>query len=183
MPKIIKDCHDKILESAKEELQNEEKSGFSMRRVAKKAGVAVGTIYHYYPDKINLIASILLSSWMEQYQKAIDKVSFCSSLEGVLKLISDLIDGFKKENQNTFLIHKNEGFSEYYTKLHTSFCKQIEELLKKGLQALGYSSTEEEAEMISEMILIQSRSKGISFNTLVSMISIILKEENHEKQL
>ena len=174
MPKIIKDCKEKILSSAKIELYQNKKDGFSMRRVALGAGVAVGTIYHYYPDKINLIAEILLESWMEKYQRTMDEMKSCKDIKEVVEKISILISEFRKENAEIFSDYRDEGFSDYYVKLHDSFTLQIVNLFRKGMDILGRSLPEEEVRMVAEMILIQERTKAISFTTLVSMISKLI---------
>lgn len=185
MPKIIEDCKERILASAKIELTAEKDNGFSRRRIASRAGVAVGTIYHYFPDKRNLIAEILLESWIEKYSKARIEVSSSHNLKDVLICISSLIEGFKRENKETFRNYKDQDFGSYYRRLHFSFAKQIAKLVEKGRKSLPLSPrSDEEYLRLAERVLIQSRDKAVTFDTLVSMISrIVTKEENHERQI
>lgn len=63
MPKIIDEAYDLILNSAKQKLFEEGYSAFSLRPVAMDCGIAVGTIYHYFENKDDLIAAVMLEDW------------------------------------------------------------------------------------------------------------------------
>ncbi len=65
MPKQIENLQDRILETAKCELLESDYSRFTIRSVAKKCGIAVGTIYNYFTSKDILAASVMLKDWNE----------------------------------------------------------------------------------------------------------------------
>ncbi len=180
MSKQIENARDMIIQAAKEELHKKDDSDFSMRKIAKKCNMAVGTLYNYFPDKFALVESILKEDWIEKYQIAFEKISVQKRIEDILLTILSLIREFRKENQSVFSSYKGEGFGNYYIRLHFSFVRQIEELWKVGTYSFHF--TEEENHMISEMILIQSRDETISFQTLCSMITNIA-EAKHESEL
>ena len=58
MPKIIADPTNKIINASFDVLKKYGEEKFSMRLVAKKANISVGTIYNYYPDKEALLKVI-----------------------------------------------------------------------------------------------------------------------------
>ncbi len=58
MPKIIADPTTKIINASFDVLKKYGEERFSMRLVAKKANISVGTIYNYYPDKECLLKAI-----------------------------------------------------------------------------------------------------------------------------
>ena len=58
MPKIINDPTNKILTASIDILRKVGREDFSMRQVAKKANISVGTIYNYYPNKESLFLAI-----------------------------------------------------------------------------------------------------------------------------
>ena len=58
MPKIINDPTNKILQASIDILRKVGRDDFSMRQVAKKANISVGTIYNYYPNKESLFLAI-----------------------------------------------------------------------------------------------------------------------------
>lgn len=180
MPKLIDNAREAIIKAAEEELHKKEGADFSMRKIAKKCNMAVGTLYNYFPDKFTLVETILKEEWMDEYHKASLKISSQNRIEDILLTISSLIQDFRKRNQSVFTSYKGEGFGSYYIRLHFSFVRQIEELWKIGTSSYHFS--EEENLMISEMILIQFRDEKISFQTLCSMIKD-LSEVKHESEL
>ena len=180
MSKQIENAKNAIIKAAEEELHKEEGFNFSMRKIAKKCNMAVGTLYNYFPDKFSLVETILKEEWMEKYQTAYQKILGLNRIEDILSTIQSLIQEFRKKNKSVFSSYKGEGFGGYYIRLHFAFVRQIEELWK--LKTFSYHFTDEENHMISEMILIQSRDEKISFQTLCSMIAHIA-EAKHESEL
>ena len=65
MPKIIPGLQEKILQTARTILLEEEDSAFSMRSIAERCGIACGTIYNYFPGKDSMLAAILMHDWMD----------------------------------------------------------------------------------------------------------------------
>ena len=58
-----KEIVESILEASKEILHNEGPEGFSTNRIAQRAGVSVGSLYHYFPNKDAIVAE--LARWLE----------------------------------------------------------------------------------------------------------------------
>lgn len=52
-----------ILDVAYARAQQDGLSGLSIRSVARECGVAVGTLYNYFPDKAALVSAIVLRFW------------------------------------------------------------------------------------------------------------------------
>ena len=52
-----------ILDVAYARAQQDGLSGLSIRSVARECGVAVGTLYNYFPDKASLVSAIVLRFW------------------------------------------------------------------------------------------------------------------------
>jgi len=63
MPKIIKNLEPQIKAAALELYETIGYDKVSMRAIAKKVGIAVGTLYNYYPNKDILFISSLEESW------------------------------------------------------------------------------------------------------------------------
>lgn len=173
MPKLIDHAFENILAAAKDELILHP-DNFSMRQVAKKANVAVGTIYHYFPDKINLIASVLLSDWKNRFDSILIEMNQCQSLEDVLLKINRLIFDYRVENNYVFQSYKKEETNKDLSKLHKMFVSEIKHLFQKGKSVLSLRIDEEKDLMISEMILIQAKSDEIKFDTLVEIVNKII---------
>lgn len=65
MPKIIANIKDQIIREAKRQVLELGYESTTIRSVASGCGIAVGTVYNYFQSKDMLIASFILSDWME----------------------------------------------------------------------------------------------------------------------
>lgn len=69
VPKVIKDAQEQILQSATELFGQLGYRATDMKKISEKTGIAVGTIYNYYPNKKKLYISVLEKSWSETFHK------------------------------------------------------------------------------------------------------------------
>lgn len=69
MPKIIQGVSEKIITSAVKLFEKHGYEGVEMKLIAKEAGMAVGTLYNYYPNKKELYTSILEKSWQDAFEQ------------------------------------------------------------------------------------------------------------------
>ena len=63
MPKIIKNIETIILEESANIFSAKGYNGSDMKAIAKACGIAVGTLYNYYPNKKMLYKDVFLKSW------------------------------------------------------------------------------------------------------------------------
>ncbi len=63
MPKILPDLKEKLLQEVEKLLQEEGYTAVTVRAVAKRCGVGVGTVYNYFPSKDAMLAEHLLVDW------------------------------------------------------------------------------------------------------------------------
>ncbi len=173
MPKIIKNAKDVIITAAKEELK-ENPSSFSMRNVAKKTSMAVGTIYHYFPDKLTLVAHILAAEWKEFYQESMRQMESAKTREDIVKVIYDLVFDYKQKFQKIYLSYRGKEGALDYALMHAKFVSQLRELFEVGLKKLSIEIDKERDSIIVEMILSKIRDKEITMETLNQMIAKII---------
>ena len=69
MPKVINDIEKNIFNVAMELFGNLGYDNVEMKMIANKAGIAVGTLYNYYPNKMQLYLSVLENSWDDTLKK------------------------------------------------------------------------------------------------------------------
>ncbi|QZY54886.1 TetR/AcrR family transcriptional regulator [Crassaminicella profunda] len=94
MPKIIKDIEEKIFNGAFELFGEYGYKKVDMKMIAKKIGIAVGTLYNYYPNKEKLFIHVFEKSWGN---------TFCK-LDDVLKKEIDL----KKKMKEAIIVLHDE---------------------------------------------------------------------------
>lgn len=92
MPKIINDLKSTILNTAVEIFNEDGFKGFSLRKIASRCDIAVGTLYNYYPGKKELMYAVFDKLWLGTYE-----------------VLEDYIEKNKK---------KPDLFSLYIEKLH-----------------------------------------------------------------
>ncbi len=63
MPKIIDHLEEQIREAAKDQVLNLGYDKTTIRSVAKKCGIGVGTVYNYFSSKEELVASFMIEDW------------------------------------------------------------------------------------------------------------------------
>ena len=56
MPKVIPEVREKLLTTVRNRLLKDGPDAVSLRSIAKECGIAVGTVYNYFPNKDMLIA-------------------------------------------------------------------------------------------------------------------------------
>ena len=74
MPKVINDIEKNIFDTAMELFGDLGYDNVDMKMIANKTGIAVGTLYNYYPNKMQLYLSVLEDSWADTLKK-IDETS------------------------------------------------------------------------------------------------------------
>lgn len=67
MPKIIENLEEEITKSSLNLFKNSSYKDVSMRKIADEVGIAVGTLYNYYPNKWELYIEVFEESWRESY--------------------------------------------------------------------------------------------------------------------
>ena len=63
MPKIIDNVREELLKEAKKQLIENGYSHTTIRSVARGCGIAIGTVYNYFPSKDMLIATFMMEDW------------------------------------------------------------------------------------------------------------------------
>ncbi len=69
MPKIINNLEEKIIKVALELFSQKGYQAISMKKIADEVGIAVGTLYNYFPNKRSLFINIFKKSWKKTFAK------------------------------------------------------------------------------------------------------------------
>ncbi len=100
MPKIIDNPRQLILEEAKKILYSEGYSKLSMRSISKACGIALGTIYNYYPTKHDLVAGMISDYWSENMGRLEEIAAlegpFYEKLDRIFEELSGFIKAFRE---------------------------------------------------------------------------------------
>lgn len=64
MPKLLADVRPAALRETRAQLLRDGAAALTMRSVASACGIAVGTLYNYFPSKDMLLAAAILEDWL-----------------------------------------------------------------------------------------------------------------------
>ena len=154
MPKIIEGAREKILVNAKKRLFEKGYLHLSLREVAKESGIATGTIYNYFANKDELIATIMLDDWLVTLDKMDEVAERAANVADGVMTFCDLIE----EYYDIYTPIWGQpsvaaaAASEMQGK-HKLLCRQIADRIEKLVEAKGHVAPDKYSLLIAEMIL------------------------------
>ena len=89
-----------LLERAREIAYHEGVSRLSIRRLAAEMGIAVGTVYNYYPSKADLVADVMEDFWRNVFHGShfdTESSDFLESVREIYRRLSVSLAVFEKE--------------------------------------------------------------------------------------
>lgn len=177
MPKLVENAEEKILNAAKEELKENGLDALKMRSIASRCSLAVGTIYHYFPEKFSLINALVKQDWAAIYQELSKKIVTCSTLDEVISMIYQSIMDFRKQEKEIFQNVKVNDFPEFYSREHVFFSNDIITLIEHSVNHLGLKASKENIHMAAISLIAAVKEKDIHEKTIVRAVEGIIKED------
>lgn len=162
----IQNLKEHILDSAKILAEKQGISNINMRMVANESGIALGTIYNYFPTKGDIIAAVVADFWKAAFASinltALRQVDFVTALELIYFELLNYLHTFKENwlEQLTLLKGTDKTISlakekEYLLKIHSIILVSLEQN-----QAVIASYSAEERIRLSKFI----------FETMITML-------------
>lgn len=150
MNKVVT-SREEILEVSRELILKKGVSAFSMRMVAGACGVAVGSVYNYFPSKAELLGATIESVWAEIFKPFFSGAEFDSILDCV-SCMFDLIKEGDKKYPAFFTVHSlnftsdekhmgKERMHHYFAFLEAKlvYALKQDERIKKGVFCQAFS--------------------------------------------
>ncbi|MGB1327737.1 MAG: TetR/AcrR family transcriptional regulator [Porticoccaceae bacterium] len=120
--------------------------------VAKKVGVSVGTLYHYFPNK-HAILYALSELWVESISNLTSEIESQNLNEMQLKpfinLLVDRIAGFYKDNSSLLPLVAVMGSMPELEKINSDYLSHIHSKFASILKALPLSLTDDDVDHMS----------------------------------
>ncbi|OJV66619.1 MAG: hypothetical protein BGO41_04130 [Clostridiales bacterium 38-18] len=155
MPKIITDPSKAIQIAAKEIMAEDGYEGLNMRNVAKKSGIAIGTVYNYFDNKEAIVIHLMLAYW-NAFFEVIDEIdrlqiTFYEKMAHVYTHFKVFTDDFheiflSQSFKPSYTDRTRANKDDFMTKLQVRFCKMAE-------ASLDHKSLELDCDEIAEFIL------------------------------
>lgn len=168
MAKIIENLKEKLMVEAYRQIETIGYSAMTMQSISKACGVAVGTVYNYYPSKDHILISYLENKW----NRCLDTISVVShyslTYDAVIRCIYDQIKLL--EADHSFLVIDEMARQVMDTQFQEVLCYQLAKTLRK------FTSGDIEAEIVAEALLIWIR-RGKSFDDIQKNIAKLIENE------
>ena len=175
MPKILTSVREQLLGTARAQILEQGYAKTTMRSIAAACGIAVGTVYNYFPSKDMLIATFVAEDW----QEFLDAMRADDSKDPGkhFKLIYDSLTAFAEKNAKLFSDKDAAAvFSASLPERHGMLRAQIAEVVLPYC-GRGMADTAADpaflADFIAESILTWSMAK-VPFEKIYSVIEKII---------
>ncbi len=164
MPKIIENLETRLIEEAKKQITESGYSAMTIRSVAKKCGVGVGTVYNYFPSKEAMLATYMLADWKDCIAAITAVSTYSERPKPVVLCIFDQLLLFAQRHQAIFRDESAAAaFAGSFSKYHSMLRSQLAAPLRK------FCCSDFSADFIAESLLTWTM-PGKSFDAIFGMI-------------
>ncbi len=138
MPKVIDNIRGRAISEAREILIREGYAALTIREIARRLGIGLGTIYNYFPSKEYLAAGVMLEDWQE-LTKDFAELHAGHPAEQVVEDLFSLIQTFTRRYDPAWREYEQKGGSrsmvlQYHGMLAEQFAGYIRKALPSGQQ-------------------------------------------------
>lgn len=165
MARIIENLKDKLLDEACEQIDTIGFRAMTIQSVAKACGVAVGTVYNYFPSKEQFLADYLQKKWNDRLDTIYIVSKYSRTYDSVIKCIYDQLKLFEANHE--FLLSDDVARRVMDEQYQGLICRQLAQPLRR------YVDGEIEAEIIAEALLVWIR-RGKSYDDIYKSISKLI---------
>ena len=172
MPKVIENIKDNILDEAKRQMLSDDGyDSMTIRKVANSCGIAVGTVYNYFPSKESLAANVMLSDWQRLIADAVPELEEADPADGVetvFNVISEFTDIYGKMWNKGGAIKSASIFGGDY---HRMLVEQI-----KGLIGIFLKEPKEAnlTTFLAEVVIDQGSNGYTDYNDIKPLIEKLI---------
>lgn len=161
MVKKLDDFREKILDVASILFRENEYKDVDMRRIAKEAGSAVGTIYNYFPNKEAIYVEIFNRSWNKTLEK-LEEITILDK-DPIEKIIDFILEIYKGKEDRKYLSKKilfhtlkkeesKKTMRDLKNKWHEQISSKMTRLLNENKEIRDFGFEEYYEELIISLI-------------------------------
>lgn len=177
MPKIIDDLRGSFLREARSMLQQDGGRTMTIRNVAARCHVAVGTVYNYFKSKDELMAHVMLEDWqcaMEDMRRAAEEApDVLTGLQGVYDALAAFADLYREAWSNEAL--SSDAYFNI-SQRHELLIRQLQGVVAPLLLRFGGCWDEYLPVFLAETLLSASIRRERSFSRLLPILRRLVGE-------
>lgn len=167
---------EKILVISREIVADEGLNSLSIRKLASRCGLAVGSIYNYFPSKDDLLIETIESVWEDIFKIDDKSLAFDDFIKYLDHVLDHLITGIKKY-PNFFNIHSLSFKSKNKDKAKSSMDFYLERLKEEMICVLNRDENIKDTAFDDTF----SRANFIKYILTTSICFIV--DKNYDKNL
>ncbi len=154
MPKKLDSIREKAIAQTREILQTRGYDALAMRDIAAACGVAVGTMYNYFPSKEYLTGCVVLEDWQQAYQAMTDFIGDAQTLTQGLERIYRQMSDFVASHQYLTAYDRRKAAGDYdFSGRHSLLCSQLQSILEQLQQRFSVPADRTILIFLAESIL------------------------------
>jgi len=128
MPKILENIRERLLAETQKQITEQGYAATSVRSIANACGIAVGTVYRYFPSKDMLIAYFVFEDWQRAMQTL--KSRSAEEPQERLRQLYDMLRTFSADHSRLFNDPEaKKTFAAMFSERHAQLCSQLAEFL------------------------------------------------------
>ncbi len=147
MPKIIENVREQLLDEAKKQITECGYAKTTIRSVSKACGLAIGTVYNYFPSKDMLIASVMAEDWKLCLQQMQERS--CDEPEKIIQGIYDCLFDFMQKYHTLFC---DSDAAKVYTTMFSERHQQLRNQLAGFVRPICDKASVNDKDFLAEWI-------------------------------
>ena len=179
MPKLIENVRTQLLQEAQRQVAERGYAKTTIRSVAEACGIAVGTVYNYFPSKEMLIASIMADAWNQCLSQI--EVRDSANPRSFLQEIYDVLRRFSEHHREIFADEEAEKtFASVFPARHQMLREQLAALAAPACSDAPGTEAGFAARFVAEALLTWAV-EGAPFEQLWPYLSAAVSEASREE--
>ena len=181
MPKILEKVREQLLAEAERQIVERGYARTTIRSVAGACGIAVGTVYNYFPSKDLMIASYMEEDWKQSLAKM--KARCGESAEAFLRRVYNGLKRFMRQHKSLFSDKEaKQSYAAAFPLYHGRLRRQIASLILPLCHEKEERDRKYLAAFIAESVITWAQA-GTPFDTLYGVLKKLIREDNDHEQL
>ncbi len=174
MPKIIEELRSKLLREARVLLLQE--GDVTIRAVASRCHVAVGTVYNYFHSKDELMAYVMLADWQHALHTMQARISAAPTALAALQVIFDELIAFETLYRDAWAAYaKGNDARSAVIERHGMVVGQLVNIIEPVLTAHGALWTDYLPTFLAETLLAATNRRQEDFSVLSPIFARLIQ--------
>lgn len=175
MPKVIENLRENILQSAKDALLTKGYDALTIRSVARTCGIAVGTVYNYFPSKEMLAAEVMLEDWLLALGRMRRRCAEAANVPDALTVLYEGVCGFYGVYSGVWAGYSfSDAEKTAFADRHRLLVRQIAECIRPALARRRADVPEGMDVFLAENVLICADNSEMRFDDFLRIAQRIL---------